>query len=57
LVENPQLLQGARLTEYKKGIRIDFKTQTVKPVPATFSSFLFALQGIDSKVRSDLAGD
>lgn len=33
---------------------LDCKAQAV---PATFSSFLFALQGIHSKVRSDLEGD
>jgi hypothetical protein len=41
----------------QKLIGLDFRAQTVKPVSATFSSFIFALQGIDSKVRSDLAGD
>jgi hypothetical protein len=39
----------------KKRIRVHFTAQTVKPLPATFSSFLSALHSTDSKVRSDLA--
>ena len=41
----------------KKRIRIDLTAQTAKPVPATNSSFLSALQAIDGEVRSGLAGD